>query len=58
MYGEVEGDAPHDDEPELESLHLPGDGPTAPRGCPVLTKKRDERSHNIIMFYNGEVFKL
>ena len=37
MYGEVEGDAPHDDQPELEPLHLPGDGPAAPRGRPVLT---------------------
>ena len=36
MNGEVEGDAPHEDQSELEPLHLPGDGATAPGGSPVL----------------------
>ena len=36
MHGEVEGDAPHDDQSELEPLHLPRDRAAAPRGRPVL----------------------
>ena len=36
MHGEVEGNAPHDDQSELESLHLPRDRAAAPRGRPVL----------------------
>ena len=33
---EVEGNAPHDDQSELEPLHLPRDRAAAPRGRPVL----------------------
>ena len=74
MYGEVEGDAPHEDQSELEPLHLPGDGAAAPRGCPVLKQQNISRqpapvlsldkavslslSLDLIMFYNGELFKL
>ena len=65
MYGEVEGDAPHKDQSELEALHLPGDCATAARGCSVLKyhqsrgEIRDSRqSLNLIMFYYGELFKL
>ena len=36
MYGEVEGNAPHEDQSELEPLHLPGDGAAAAGGCAVL----------------------
>ena len=36
VHGEVEGDAPHDDQSELEPLHLPRDRAAAPRGRPVL----------------------
>ena len=39
MYGEVEGDAPHEDQSELEPLDLPGDGAAAPGGCPVLKQQ-------------------
>ena len=61
MYGEVEGDAPHDDQPELESLHLPGDGPAAPRGRPVLTNTisysgtmENFLKFNVILFFKGQ----
>ena len=72
MHGEVEGDAPHDDQSELEPLHLPGDGAAAPCGRPVLKQlilistrtrvSRDKRqirqSLYLVLSYNGEVFKL
>ena len=44
MYGEVEGDAPHEDQSELEPLHLPGDGAAAPRGRPVLKHQLSTRT--------------
>ena len=61
MYGEVEGDAPHEDQSELEPLHLPGDGPAAPRGRPVLTNTisysgtmENFLKFNVILFFKGQ----
>ena len=44
MYGEGEGNAPHEDQSELEPLHLPGDGAAAAGGCAVMGSAPGVRS--------------